>query len=94
MILSDKYIVVEDTIQITLFEKYMKAVKKDGKETGEFVEERKLLGNYSRSAEGRAQAYNRIINCEISGSDKQDLRYILEIVSRCEEQVKSFWEKQ
>lgn len=92
MILSDKYIIVEDTTQITLYEKYMKAVKKEGEETGEFVEERKLLGNYSRSAVGRSQAYNRIINCEISSEEKQDLKSILETVSRCEEQVKSFWE--
>ncbi|CAH9014518.1 hypothetical protein VPH5P1C_0220 [Vibrio phage 5P1c] len=95
MLLSNKYRVVEDTAQITLYLLETKDVlDSDKKPTGETKVVEKVLGFFSRTAQGRVQAYNRLINCEISGSEKQDLTAILDIVSRCEEQVKEFWEVQ
>ena len=95
MLLSEKYKVVEDTTQITLFLLETKDVLDSNKNpTGETVKKEKLLGNYSRTAQGRSQAYNRLMNCEISEVEKQTLQDILDTVKRCEDQVVDFWEKQ
>ena len=92
MLLSDKYVVKETPEQITLYEVIERNVYgEDKKPTGETKKAEKLLGYYSNSAKGRSQAYNRLINSEISSSEKQDLQEILEIVRRCEEKVKEFW---
>lgn len=95
MILSEKYKVVEDTAQITLFLLETKDVlDADKKPTGETKLVEKGLGFFSRTSQGRAQAYNRLMNYEISDLEKQTLQGILDAVKRCEEQVKEFWEKQ
>tara|TARA_B100001105_G_scaffold148940_1_gene119435 strand:- start:5751 stop:6038 length:288 start_codon:yes stop_codon:yes gene_type:complete len=95
MLLSNKYRIVEDTTQITLFLLETKDVLDSNKNpTGETKVVEKGLGFYSRTPAGRTSAYNRIINCEISDNEKQTLQDILDTVKRCEEQVKEFWEKQ
>lgn len=93
MILSEKYKVVEEKTQITLYELVPKEVLDDNKEpTGAVKITEKLLGNYSRTTTGRKQAYARVINCEISEADT--LQQILDAVERCEQQVVEFWEVQ
>lgn len=93
MILSEKYKVVEETSQITLYELVTKDVLDDNKKpTGEIKVVEKLLGNYSRTTTGRKQAYSRIINCEVS--EAETLQQILDTVDRCEQQVVEFWEVQ
>lgn len=95
MLLSNKYRIVEDTAQITLFQLETKDVLDSNKNpTGETKVVEKGMGFYSRTPAGRASAYNRIINCEISNNEKQTLQDILDTVKRCEEQVKEFWEVQ
>tara|TARA_B100001105_G_scaffold89898_1_gene71541 strand:+ start:123 stop:410 length:288 start_codon:yes stop_codon:yes gene_type:complete len=95
MLLSNKYRIVEDTAQITLFLLETKdLLDSDKNPTGETKIVEKGLGFYSRTPAGRTSAYNRIINCEISDNEKQTLQDILDTVKRCEEQVKEFWEKQ
>lgn len=95
MLLSNKYRIVEDTAQITLFQLETKDVLDSNKNpTGETKVVEKGLGFYSRTPAGRTSAYNRIINCEISDNEKQTLQDILDTVKRCEEQVKEFWEVQ
>lgn len=92
MILSNKYIIKEDSLQITLIEKYQSKVKESGKYTGETTAKERTLGYYSNSPTGRSQCYTRVINNEISELEKQTLENILNTVQRCEEQVKDFWE--
>lgn len=95
MLLSNKYRIVEDTTQITLFLLETKDVlDSDKNPTGETKVVEKGLGFFSRTSQGRAQAYNRLMGCEISDNEKQTLQEILATVKRCEEQVKEFWEAQ
>ena len=92
MLLSNKYRVVEDTAQITLFQLETKDVlDKDKKPTGDTKIVEKILGHYSRSATGRAQCYNRLINCEVS--EVETLQEVLDTVKRCEEQCIEFWKE-
>ena len=93
MLLSNKYRVTEEKSQITLYELVTKdALDGNKKPTGETKVVEKLLGNYSRSASGRAQCYNRLINCEVS--EAETLQEILDTVKRCEEQCIEFWRGQ
>ena len=93
MLLSSKYIVTEDTTQITIYELVERPVLDDNKNpTGKTKIVEKLLGYYSNSGIGRSQAYNKLINSEIS--EAETLQEVLSIVKRCEEQVVDFWEEQ
>ncbi|AUR91624.1 hypothetical protein NVP1161O_182 [Vibrio phage 1.161.O._10N.261.48.C5] len=93
MLLSNKYRVVEDTTQITLFQLETKDILDDDKNpTGETKVVEKGIGFYSRSATGRSQCYNRLINCEVSAAET--LQEILDTVKRCEEQCIEFWKEQ
>lgn len=95
MILSEKYKVVEDTMNITLYEMVKKNVLDgQGEPTGEVKVTDKFKGHFSVTPLGRSQCYSKLINCEISDSEKQGLQDILDIVKRCEEQVVDFWSKQ
>lgn len=95
MKLSDKYVVKEDTMNITLYSLVERDVLDDKKNpTGETKIVEKLEGSFSTSSVGRSQLYSRLINCEISSLEKQTLQEILDTVKRCEEQVIEFWEKQ
>ena len=92
MLLSNKYRVTEEASQITLNELVTKDVLDENKNpTGETKVVEKLLGNYSRSASGRAQCYNRLINCEVS--EAETLQEVLDTVKRCEEQCIEFWKE-
>ncbi len=92
MLLSNKYRVVEDTAQITLFQLETKDVLDDNKNpTGETKVVEKTLGYYSRTGSGRASAYNRLINCEVS--EAETLQEVLDTVKRCEEQCIEFWKE-
>lgn len=93
MLLSNKYRVVEDTAQITLFQLETKDILDDNKNpTGETKVVEKTLGYYSRTGSGRASCYNRLINCEVSESET--LQEVLDTVKRCEEQCVEFWKEQ
>ena len=91
MLLSNKYRVVEDNTQITLYELVERPILDDNKQpTGKTKIVDKLLGYYSNMPMGRAICYNRVINSEIS--EVETLQEILDTVKRCEEQVVKFWE--
>lgn len=91
MILSEKYKLEETDGQITLKELYQSAEKVDGVETGNFTTKERTLGYYGHH--GRAQIYRRMLNMEISNSEKQDIKTILEIVEGFEEQCAGFFGK-
>ena len=92
MLLSNKYRVVEDTAQITLFQLETKEVLDDNKNpTGETKIVEKGMGFYSRTGSGRASCYNRLINCEVS--EAETLQEVLDTVKRCEEQCIEFWKE-
>ena len=94
MLLSNKYRIVEDTTQITLYELVARPVLSDDKTpTGETKTVEKLLGYYSNTPRGKSQSYSRIINNEISSLEKQTLQEVLDTVKRCEEQVVEFWQE-
>lgn len=93
MILSEKYKVVEDTANISLYELVTKDVLDDNKNpTGETKVVEKHIAYFSATSQGRKQCYNRLINCEISEADT--LQQVLDAVERCEQQVVEFWEVQ
>lgn len=95
MILSEKYKVVEDSANISLYELVTKDVLDENKNpTGETKIVEKHLGYFSTSPLGRGQAYSRLINSEISALEVQSLQEILDTVKRCEKQVVEFWEAQ
>lgn len=95
MILSEKYKVVEDAANISLYELVTKDVLDENKNpTGETKVVEKHLGYYSTSPLGRGQAYTRMINSEIASLEVQSLQEILDAVKRCEQQVVEFWEVQ
>lgn len=91
MILSDKYIITEDTMQITLTERYLADEKVDGELTGNKVQREKVIGYWSNSATGRKQLYNKMLNLGISQSEKQGIQEILDIVQKMSDQVEQFW---
>ncbi|QXN60195.1 hypothetical protein KUA24_128 [Vibrio phage HNL01] len=93
MILSDKYIIVEDRMNITLSERYLVDEKVDGVPTGNKVKREKVIGYYSPTVKGRTACYQRMMSCEIADSEKQDLQNILEVVQKMSDQVEAFWKE-
>lgn len=81
MILSNKYRIDEQSEQLILIELYQSPEKVDGELTGVILDKEKTIGFYSRSNKGRTHLYTRMLNLEISKSEKQDLTTILEIVN-------------
>lgn len=91
MILSNKYRIDEQPEQIVLIEKYQSQQKVDGKLTGVTIDKERTIGHFSRSIVGRNQAYNRLMNLEISNGEKQDLQTILDIVNSFQDQIEDFF---
>lgn len=91
MILSNKYRIDEQSEQLVLIEMYQAPEKVDGSLTGVMLDKEKTIGYYSRTNKGRNQLYQRMLNLEISGSDKQDLTTILEIVNGFQQQIEDFF---
>lgn len=91
MILSEKYKLEETDGQITLKELYQVTEKVDNVETGNFVTKERTLGYYGHH--GRVQLYRRVLNMEISKSEKQDIKTILGIVEGFEKHISDFFGK-
>lgn len=91
MILSNKYRIDEQSEQLVLIEMYQSPEKVDGKPTGVMIDKEKTIGYYSRTNKGRNSLYQRMLNLEIGGSEKQDLTTILEIVNSFQQQIEDFF---
>jgi hypothetical protein len=91
MILSNKYRIDEQSEQLVLIEMYQSPEKVDGSLTGVMIDKERTIGHWSRANVGRNQLYQRMLNLEISGSEKQDLTTILEIVNGFQQQIEDFF---
>lgn len=91
MILNNKYRIDEQSEQIVLIEKYQSQQKVDGKLTGVMIDKERTIGHWSRANTGRNQLYQRMLNLEISNSEKQDLQTILNIVNSFQDQIEDFF---
>lgn len=91
MILSNKYRIDEQSEQLVLIEMYKSPEKVNGELTGNMIDKEKVLGHWSRANVGRNQLYQRMLNLEISSSEKQDLQTILDIVNSFQSQIEDFF---
>lgn len=91
MILSNKYRIDEQSEQLVLIEMYKSPEKVDGELTGNMIDKEKVIGFWGRANVGRNQLYQRMLNLEISSSEKQDLQIILDIVNSFQLQIEDFF---
>jgi len=82
MTLSDKYKIEEDRYNLTL---YQKRIVKEGDNAGKvnWVS----IGHWSPSLKGRSQLYQKVINLEISDTEKQELQQILDLIRKVSAEI-------
>ncbi len=98
MILSDKYKLEEDNLNIKLYEKKRVELRhpETKQPTGKFEDKWSTVpvGYYPVSTKGRVNIYHKMCNLEISKMEEQGLQDILDKVTEVGEGILDFFKEQ